>query len=127
MTTGMSRLGIDAPTFYHYFEQWPDDYARGGWTPQRVRDDLVARRWRGPLANNPALFIEYLEAEGLEPMTGTLHSHPDDHDAREPWTICDRCGEGIAVAEANYAGSDLPKWEGATLCNECYAAEVSSL
>ena len=126
MTTGTSRLGIDAPTFYHYFEQWPDDYARGGWTPQRVRDDLAQRLWRGPLANNPALFIEYLEAEGLQTMTGTLHPHPDDHDAPEPWTICDRCGEEIAVAEANYAGSELPTWEGATLCNECYAAEVSS-
>ena len=127
MTTGTSRLGIDAPTFYHYFEQWPDDYGRAGWTPQRVRDDLVARRWRGPLANNPALFIEYLRSEGLEPMTGTLHPHPDDHDTPEPWTICDRCGEEIAVAEANYAGSELPTWEGATLCNECYAAEVSSI
>ena len=61
-------------------------------------------------------------------MTGTLHPHPDDHgDAPEPWTICDRCGEGIAVAEANYAGPELPKWEGATLCNDCYSAEVSSL
>ena len=116
---------IDAPTFYHYFEQWPDDYARGGWTPQRVRDDLAQRLWRGPLANNPALFIEYLRSEGLEPMTGTLHPHPDDHDAPEPWTICDRCGEGIAVAEANYGGSELPTWEGATLCNDCYAAEAS--
>ena len=60
-------------------------------------------------------------------MTGTLHPHPDDHSAPEPWTICDRCGEEIAVSEANYAGSELPTWEGATLCNECYAAEVSSL
>ena len=127
MTTGMSRLGIDAPTFYHYFEQWPDDYARGGWTPQRVRDDLAQRLWRGPLANNPALFIDYLEAEGLEPMTGTLHPHPDYHSDFERMTICDRCGEEIAVSEANYAGSELPTWEGATLCNECYAAEVSSL
>ena len=127
MITGTSRLGIDAPTFYHYFEQWPDDYARGGWTPQLVRDDLAQRLWRGPLANTPTLFIEYLCSEGLEPMTGTLHPHPDDHDTVEPWTICDRCGEGIAVAEANYAGSELPTWEGATLCNECYAAEVSSL
>ena len=40
-------------------------------------------------------------------------------------TICDRCGEEIALAEANYAGPELPTWEGATLCNECYAAEVS--
>ena len=127
MTTGMSRLGIDAPTFYHYFEQWPDDYARPGWTPQRVRDDLAQRLWRGPLANTPTLFIEYLHSEGLEPMTGTLHPHPDDHSDFEPMTICNRCGEGIAVAEANYAGSELPTWEGATLCNECYAAEVSSL
>ena len=125
MTTCTSRLGIDAPTFYHYFEQWPDDYARDGWTPQRVRDELAARRWRGPLANTPALFIEYLRSEGLEPMTGTLHPHPDDHDASDLWTICDRCGEGIAVAEANYAGSELPTWEGATLCNDCYAAEAS--
>ena len=129
MTTGASRLEIDAPTFYHYFEQWPDDYARCGWTPLRVRDDLAQRIWRGPLANTPALFIDFLEAEGLQPMTGTLHPHPDDQssDNPEPWTICDRCGEGITVAEANYAGSELPTWEGATLCNECYAAEVSSL
>ena len=127
MTTGTSRLGIDAPTFYHYFEQWPDDYARGGWTPQRVRDDLAQRLWRGPLANTPALFIEYLEAEGLQTMTGTLHPHPDDHSDFERMPICDRCGEEIAVSEANYAGSELPTWEGATLCNDCYAAEVSSL
>ena len=41
-------------------------------------------------------------------------------------TICDRCGDDIAIDEANYAGSELPTWEGATLCNECYATEVSS-
>lgn len=41
-------------------------------------------------------------------------------------TVCDRCGDEIAVDEANYAGPELPTWEGATLCNECYAAEVSS-
>ena len=35
-------------------------------------------------------------------------------------TICDRCGDDIAIDEANYAGSELPTWEGATLCNECY-------
>ena len=57
----------------------------------------------------------------------TLHPHPDDLGDPEPMTICDRCGEEIVVAEANYAGSELPTWEGATLCNECYAAEVSSL
>ena len=118
-------MTIDAPTFYHYFGQWPDDYARPGWTPQRVREDLRRRGWRGHLANNPALFIDYLEAEGLHPMPGTLHPHPDDHLAPEPWTICDRCGSEIAVSEANYAGSELPTWEGATLCNECYAAEVA--
>ena len=39
-------------------------------------------------------------------------------------TICDRCGMEIPIAEANYAGSELPTWEGATLCNECYAAEI---
>lgn len=38
-------------------------------------------------------------------------------------TICDRCGEDIPVNEANCAGPELPEWEGATLCNECYAAE----
>ena len=38
-------------------------------------------------------------------------------------TICDRCGDEIDIDEANYAGSELPTWEGATLCNECYAAE----
>lgn len=73
----------------------------------------------------------------------TLHPHPDDLvpsqlltdfraagtrllDNPEPMTICDRCGIEIPVAEANYAGSELPTWEGATLCNECYAAEVST-
>ena len=70
---------IEAPVFYHYLGQWPDDYARPGWTPQRVRDDLRRRGWRGPLANNPAVFIDYLEAEGLHPMTGTLHPHTDDY------------------------------------------------
>ena len=38
-------------------------------------------------------------------------------------TICDRCGDEINLAEANYAGPELPLWEGATLCNDCYAAE----
>ena len=38
-------------------------------------------------------------------------------------TICDGCGCEIALAAANYAGPELPFWEGATLCNECYAAE----
>ena len=49
-------------------------------------------------------------------------------DLDEPLTICDRCGSEIPVSEANYAGSELPTWEGATLCNDCYAdenAEVS--
>ena len=58
-------------------------------------------------------------------MTGTLQPLPEEHSAPDPWTICDRCGEGIAVSEANYAGSELPKWEGAILCNECYALEVA--
>ena len=38
-------------------------------------------------------------------------------------TICDGCGSEIDLAEANYAGPELPLWEGATLCNDCYAAE----
>jgi len=38
-------------------------------------------------------------------------------------TICDRCGCDLDLAEANYAGPELPLWEGATLCNDCYAAE----
>ena len=38
-------------------------------------------------------------------------------------TICDRCGGDINLAEANYAGPELRLREGATLCNECYAAE----
>jgi hypothetical protein len=38
-------------------------------------------------------------------------------------TICDRRGDEINLAEANYAGPELPLWEGATLCNDCYAAE----
>ena len=58
---------IEAPVFYHYLGQWPDDYARTGWTPQRVRDDLAQRLWLGPLANNPAVFIDYLIAQGLMP------------------------------------------------------------
>ena len=33
------------------------------------------------------------------------------------------CGGEINLAEANYAGPELPLWEGATLCNDCYAAE----
>ena len=42
-------------------------------------------------------------------------------------TICDRCGSEIDLAEANYAGPELPLWEGATLCNDCYAAERDAL
>ena len=41
-------------------------------------------------------------------------------------TICDRCGDEINLAEANYAGPELPLWEGATLCNDCYAAEIAN-
>ena len=52
----------------------------------------------------------------------TLHPHPDQPDF-EPMTICDRCASELPVAEANYAGSELPTWEGATLCNDCYAVE----
>ena len=42
-------------------------------------------------------------------------------------TICDGCGDEIERAEANYAGTELPLWEGATLCNDCYAAEHDAL
>jgi hypothetical protein len=42
-------------------------------------------------------------------------------------TICDRCGDEINLAEATYAGPELPLWEGATLCNDCYAAERDAL
>ena len=43
----------------------------------------------------------------------------------EPMTICARCGKAASlIDETQYAGSELPKWEGATLCNECYAAEL---
>ena len=42
-------------------------------------------------------------------------------------TICDGCGCEIDLAEANYAGPELPTWEGATLCNECYARERDAL
>lgn len=38
-------------------------------------------------------------------------------------TICNGCGSEIDLVEANYAGPELPLWEGATLCNDCYAAE----
>jgi len=38
-------------------------------------------------------------------------------------TICDRCGAEIPVAEANVA--DSGDWEGATLCNDCYAEECA--
>ncbi len=68
----LSTIGdseMSAPRFYHYLGEWPDDYARAGWSPARVREDLAARRWRGPLANNPGLFIDYLIAEGLQPTT----------------------------------------------------------
>ena len=41
-------------------------------------------------------------------------------------TICARCGEEIAVFAARFAGPELPTWEGATLCNECYAAEIAA-
>ena len=41
-------------------------------------------------------------------------------------TICDGCGCEIALAAANYAGPELPLWEGATLCSECYAAEIAN-
>ena len=47
-------------------------------------------------------------------------------DDLETMTICDRCGEEIPLAEANYAGPELPTWEGATLCNECYTAELDA-
>ena len=63
--SAISDSEMNAPRFYHYLGKWPDDYARAGWSPARVREDLAARRWRGPLANNPALFIDYLIAEGL--------------------------------------------------------------
>ena len=44
----------------------------------------------------------------------------------EPMTICDRCGKAVSlIDEAKYAGAELPTWEGATLCNECYAAELA--
>ena len=41
-------------------------------------------------------------------------------------TICDGCGCESALAAANYAGPELPLWEGATLCSECYAAEIAN-
>lgn len=34
-------------------------------------------------------------------------------------TICDNCGSEVALAEANTG--DFCDWDGATLCNECYA------
>ena len=34
-------------------------------------------------------------------------------------TICDNCGSEVALAEAN--AGDFGDWDGATLCNECYA------
>ncbi len=34
-------------------------------------------------------------------------------------TICDNCGSEVALAEANTG--DFGDWDGATLCNECYA------
>ena len=34
-------------------------------------------------------------------------------------TICDRCSREIPVEEAN--SCDSGDWEGATLCNDCYA------
>ena len=32
----------------------------------------------------------------------------------------------IPLVETNYAGPELPLWEGATLCSECYAAEIAN-
>lgn len=70
--SGADDSEMHAPRFFYYLGKWPDDYARAGWSPARVREDLAARRWRGPLANNPGLFIDYLIAEGLQPTpTGT--------------------------------------------------------
>lgn len=34
-------------------------------------------------------------------------------------TICDKCGNEISTEEANNCESG--DWEGATLCNDCYA------
>ena len=42
-------------------------------------------------------------------------------------TICDGCGCEIHLVEANYAGPELPLWEGATLCSECYAVRHSCI
>ena len=39
-------------------------------------------------------------------------------------TICDGCGCEIPRANANYAGPELPRWEGATLCADCWADEM---
>lgn len=38
-------------------------------------------------------------------------------------TICDRCGDEIPAEEANDVEGG--KWEGATLCNDCYAEVVA--
>lgn len=40
-------------------------------------------------------------------------------DDDESVTICDRCGEEIPLDEAN--DGTAGEWEGAALCNECYA------
>ena len=67
---------------------------------------------------NDALTLRHLKATGLPVII-----FEDDAIT----TICDRCGGEINLAEANYAGPELPLWEGATLCIDCYAAERDAL
>ena len=67
---------------------------------------------------NDALTLRHLQATGLPVII-----FEDDAIT----TICDRCGNEIELAETNYAGHELPLWEGATLCNDCFAAERDAL
>lgn len=39
----------------------------------------------------------------------------------EIWTICDRCGTELLLGESNDGNEDCGDWEGASLCNDCYA------
>ncbi len=66
---------IAAPTFYHYLGQWPDDYAAGGWSIDRLAEDLRRRGFEHDPWASPGRLARYLEAEGL-PMTPAASEVP---------------------------------------------------
>ena len=40
-------------------------------------------------------------------------------------TICDRCGEEIPLDEANDGEDEWGEWDGAMLCDDCYAESTA--